>query len=137
MNSRNTLSRNAEKKSSGWIFSPRPVTSAGWFWRKNGTSEPSAAASSFSFAAGSGWPEQFVQREQRGRSIAATATQSGGEWNFFLQMNANTPLIFAACKNRWRRGERDCANPPARPLRCMKVRAAPPRRSKRQAGRKG
>jgi hypothetical protein len=96
--SRNALPRSAGKNSSGWIFSPRPVASAGRPWRKNGTSEPSAAASSFRVLRGQRPAEQFVQREQRGRGIAAAAAQAGGERDFFLQMDMRTPRKFAPAK---------------------------------------
>ena len=38
--------------------------------------------------------KQFVQREQRGRGIAAAAAQTGGQRNFFLQMNAHPVADF-------------------------------------------
>jgi hypothetical protein len=95
-------------------------------WRKNGTSEPSAAASSFSFSA-ERLAEQFVQREQRGRGVAAAAAQAGGQRNFFLQMNFYAVGFSPPAKTRWPRDEPDCANPPADVASLHESSTPPPR----------
>ena len=87
------------------------MASAGWFCRKNGTSEPSAAASSFNFAGGKRLVEQFVQREQGGRGVAAAAAEAGGQRNFFLQMDSDAVADFCRLQKRRRpRDGQDSAN---------------------------
>ena len=90
--------------------------------RKNGTSEPSAAASSCSFSGCKRRAEKFVQREERRRGVAAAAAESGGERDFFLQMDFHAVGNFRPpAEMPLRRGERDFWNPPADSGRCRSV----------------
>src|SRR5882724_2470332 len=93
---RNALPFSAEKFSSGWIFSPRPVASAGLSCRKNGMSEPREAAISLSFSGESGFLKSSLSASRVVAALPLPPPSPAARGILFHRSIATPSLIFAA-----------------------------------------